>query len=166
LNLGTPFLLHLELKIWVKQTGISLQENLMNDNRIRLELSSICQLKCPVCLTALGITNKLVDTPYVSFKKFKDLIDTSPQIKYIETSHQGEVFLNPDLLNIIHYSNQIKWPCCRVLSKSINISQLSEAFQLPLIYWYYKKKALLMLQKKPFIYPEHYLILMTAQSSC
>lgn len=138
----------------------------MSLNRIRLELSSICQLKCPVCLTALGITNKLVDTPYVSFKKFKDLIDTSPQIKYIETSHQGEVFLNPDLLNIIHYSNQIKWPCCRVLSKSINISQLSEAFQLPLIYWYYKKKALLMLQKKPFIYPEHYLILMTAQSSC
>jgi hypothetical protein len=75
-----------------------------NNNRIRLELSSICQLKCPVCLTALGITSKLVDTPYVSFTRFKNLIDTSLQIKYIETSHQGEIFLNPDLLKIIHYS--------------------------------------------------------------
>ncbi|KPA09702.1 radical SAM protein [Candidatus Magnetomorum sp. HK-1] len=76
----------------------------MNYNRIRLELSSNCQLKCPICLTTLGITKRLVDNPYVSFTNFKKLIDNSPQIKNIETSHQGEIFLNPDLFKIIQYS--------------------------------------------------------------
>jgi len=40
----------------------------------------------------------------LSFNKFKNVIDNSPQIKFIETSHQGEIFLNPDLLKIIKYS--------------------------------------------------------------
>jgi len=41
---------------------------------------------------------------YLKFKDFKRFVDNYPRIKHIEISNSGEIFLNPDLVDIIKYS--------------------------------------------------------------
>jgi len=72
---------------------------------IRLEASSICQLKCPSCPTAKGTTSKSSGgRGFLKFDDFKKIIDENSWIKKIELSNWGEIFLNPDLLKIMKYA--------------------------------------------------------------
>ncbi len=72
--------------------------------RIRLEASTHCQLKCPTCETATGEVYKHVALGFLRFDKFKQLIDENPQVRDIELSNFGEIFLNPQLPQIIEYA--------------------------------------------------------------
>jgi MoaA/NifB/PqqE/SkfB family radical SAM enzyme len=75
---------------------------IIKPKKIRLDMTSFCQLKCPSCpMTYLPTKEK---TGYVHIEQFKDLIDKNPWIKSIELANHGEVFLNPDLLEIFKYS--------------------------------------------------------------
>ncbi len=72
---------------------------------IRLEACSLCQLNCPVC--AMRILDK--DAPkdyfgYVKFKDFKKLVDDN-NFEEIGLASRGEIFLNPELDEIIKYAN-------------------------------------------------------------
>ena len=70
---------------------------------IRIEASSICQLKCPLCHPAhgeLGIAGR----GYLRFNDFKNFVDNYPHFKRIELSNNGEIFLNPELEEIIRYA--------------------------------------------------------------
>lgn len=70
--------------------------------KIRLDMTSFCQLKCPACpMTALSIKEK---QGYVHIEQFKKLIDDNLWIQEIELANHGEVFLNPDLLKIFEYA--------------------------------------------------------------
>ena len=71
---------------------------------IRLETSTACQLKCPACPTALGQIAKTIKTGFLRFEDFKRLVDDNPWVCHIELSNWGEMFLNPELLSIIHYA--------------------------------------------------------------
>jgi hypothetical protein len=72
---------------------------------IRMESSSICQLKCPSCPTSKGtISKSVVGSRYLKFDDFKKIIDENSWINKIELSNWGEIFLNPDLLKIIKYA--------------------------------------------------------------
>lgn len=73
---------------------------LLEPKQIRLDASSICQLKCPVCHHASDSNLKY---GFLRFQNFKQLIDSSPFIEKIELSDNGEIFLNPELLDIIKY---------------------------------------------------------------
>lgn len=68
---------------------------------IRLEVSSLCQLNCPPCSNK-EIRNK----GYLKFIDFKKFLATVPTIRSIELSNYGEIFLNPELGDIIKYAHE------------------------------------------------------------
>ena len=71
---------------------------------LRLEASSNCQLKCPSCPTAAGEIQKTLGGGFLSFENFKRLIRENPQIRLIELSNWGEIFLNPEIVDIMEYA--------------------------------------------------------------
>ena len=75
--------------------------------KVRLDASTVCQLKCLVCDTASGkMKDTVVGCGYLKFSDFSDFVDKNPQIKQIELSNCGEIFLNPEIGKIIKYSYQ------------------------------------------------------------
>lgn len=72
--------------------------------RLRLEASTACQLKCPACETAQGITQKKLGTGFLDLDKFKSIVDNHSSIYRIELSNWGEIFLNPALPQIMEYA--------------------------------------------------------------
>ena len=77
----------------------------MKPVRIRLEASSVCQLRCPVCPTGQRKTGDSVcGSGLLSFADFKRLLDQNRFVREVELSNWGEVFLNRDLLAILEYA--------------------------------------------------------------
>lgn len=75
--------------------------------KIRLDICNLCQLNCPACWIRKDeqeIIKSGGGFGYVPFETFKEFVDKHPFIKEIEMSHDGEVFLNPDLEDIIKYA--------------------------------------------------------------
>jgi len=73
-------------------------------NRIRLEASSVCQLRCPSCPTTAGAIQPTIGSGFLRFDDFKALIDANPSVKSIELSNYGEPLLNPQLVPILEYA--------------------------------------------------------------
>ncbi|MEI6787292.1 MAG: putative nucleotide-diphospho-sugar transferase [bacterium] len=73
--------------------------------RVTLEASTLCQLNCPTCPTALGITRERFGAGFLAFTDFKQFADHHPQVSEIELSNWGEVFLNPELGKILEYAH-------------------------------------------------------------
>ncbi|MBI4567518.1 MAG: SPASM domain-containing protein [Planctomycetes bacterium] len=75
--------------------------------QIRLEASSQCQLRCPSCPTTRGdVHGGSVGAGTLRFADFKRLVDENPWVRRIELSNWGEIFLNPDLLEIIRHGHE------------------------------------------------------------
>ncbi len=72
--------------------------------KIRLEASSLCQLRCPCCTTASREIEKGVGFGYLKCINFKKVIEENPFIREVEISNFGEIFLNPELSDIIRYA--------------------------------------------------------------
>ncbi|MFH0826793.1 MAG: SPASM domain-containing protein [Candidatus Omnitrophota bacterium] len=73
---------------------------------IRLDASTVCQLKCPLCPTAQGRVSHTLGDGFLSFSDYKKLVDENPRISCIELSNWGEIFLNPNINDIIEYAYQ------------------------------------------------------------
>jgi len=69
-------------------------------NKIRIDASSMCQLECPICVR-WNIKNSIIGNGYLKFEDFKKFVDKHPSFKNIELSNSGEMFLNPELKDII-----------------------------------------------------------------
>jgi len=78
----------------------------VSPTRIRLEASTFCQLKCPTCETATGELYKTVPKGFLRFDHFKAFLDEAPGVREIELSNFGEVFLNPQLSDIMRYAQE------------------------------------------------------------
>ncbi len=76
--------------------------------KIRIEASSVCQLKCPSCPTASKAIYPTIGKGFLRLIDFCKLIDENAWIKEIELSNYGEIFLNPDLLDIMKYAYEKK----------------------------------------------------------
>ncbi len=72
--------------------------------RIQLETSSVCQLRCPSCPAHSGVTRPAVGSGFLKMSSFRDLLQKNPQLRQIELSNYGEIFLNPGLLGILQYA--------------------------------------------------------------
>ena len=72
--------------------------------KIRLEASSVCQLRCPSCPTTSKAIHPAVGSGFLGLRDFQRLLVESPWLKEIELSNYGEIFLNPDLLEIIKFA--------------------------------------------------------------
>ncbi|MDX1903213.1 MAG: SPASM domain-containing protein [Thermonemataceae bacterium] len=77
-------------------------------DHIRLEASAKCQLKCPLCLTGTHYHRKYsaIGWGNLSLAQLKKIIDKNPQIKSIELSNYGELFLNPAIEAIIAFAKK------------------------------------------------------------
>lgn len=73
---------------------------------IRLEASSHCQLRCPSCPTTTGAIDAAIGKGFLRFDDFRTLIDANPDLARVELSNYGEVFLNPELLQILEYAHE------------------------------------------------------------
>lgn len=71
---------------------------------LRLEATTFCQLKCPSCETAQGKTHTTLGGGFLKFEHFKKIVDENPWLSHIELSNWGEIFLNPDLIQIMEYA--------------------------------------------------------------
>ena len=76
--------------------------------RIRIEACSLCQLNCPAC-TVRKLEKQMPKDwlGYLKFNDFKNFIDNY-NFKEIELSNNGEIFLNPELDEIIKYAYEKK----------------------------------------------------------
>ena len=73
-----------------------------------LDASTVCQLKCPACPTAKGAVAKGIGAGFLRFDDFKKFIDENAGLSQIELSNWGEIFLNPELKDIIQYASKKK----------------------------------------------------------
>jgi MoaA/NifB/PqqE/SkfB family radical SAM enzyme len=72
--------------------------------QIRLDASTVCQLKCPSCPTTTGQVAKFLKSGFLKVDDFRKLLDDNPQLTLIELSNWGEVLLNPQLPQILQYA--------------------------------------------------------------
>jgi MoaA/NifB/PqqE/SkfB family radical SAM enzyme len=73
-------------------------------SKIRLEASSVCQLRCPSCPTTSKAIHPAVGSGFLKRRDFQQLLEESPWLKVIELSNYGEILLNPELLDILKYA--------------------------------------------------------------
>ena len=72
-----------------------------------IDFSTICQLRCVECSTAKGITHSgIVGKGQLSFEYFKKFVSENPDIRRIEMSNWGEIFLNKDICKIMQFANE------------------------------------------------------------
>lgn len=83
---------------------INTKQYIKPPRKIRLDASTVCQLKCPSCPTASGKIRKHLGNGYLTYTNFKRLIDKNKFVAHVELSNWGEIFLNKDLDKIIRYA--------------------------------------------------------------
>ena len=71
---------------------------------VQIDASSHCQLACPLCPTADGRTRPGMGQGHLKFSDFRTLLDRNPEIHHVELSNYGEMFLNPQLTEILAYA--------------------------------------------------------------
>lgn len=69
--------------------------------KIQIDASSHCQLACPVCPTANGKARAVLGAGHLRVENFRQLLDANPEIEEIELSNYGEMFLNPQLSELL-----------------------------------------------------------------
>ncbi|NJL13559.1 MAG: hypothetical protein HC913_11510 [Microscillaceae bacterium] len=107
---------------------------------IRLEASSKCQLKCPLCITGLGLTRQQANAigwGHLRLDDFARLLAASPQLQRIELSNYGELFLNPALPQILKLAHQ---KGVRLLAANgANLNYLPESLARLLVKYQFEK---------------------------
>src|SRR5260221_4235814 len=80
------------------------QSRLMPPTRpvsIQIDASLTCQLACPLCPTADGRLRPALGSGHLKLTDFESLLERNPQIAHVELSNYGEMFLNPQLADIL-----------------------------------------------------------------
>jgi MoaA/NifB/PqqE/SkfB family radical SAM enzyme len=73
---------------------------------IRLEASSHCQLRCPSCPTTEGAIDQAIGKGFLKAADFQEFLERNPSVRSIELSNYGEIFLNPQLLDILKIAHE------------------------------------------------------------
>src|ERR1700680_4824166 len=73
---------------------------------IRLEAASHCQLRCPTCPTTSGAISQAIGSGFLRATDFRELLEQNPQVREIELSNYGEIFLNPELSEILRIAHE------------------------------------------------------------
>jgi MoaA/NifB/PqqE/SkfB family radical SAM enzyme len=73
---------------------------------MQIEASSICQLRCPECPTTSGAIHPAVGSGFLRPDDLRALLEANPDIRQVELSNYGEIFLNPHLLDIMRICDE------------------------------------------------------------
>src|SRR4051812_19263298 len=69
--------------------------------KVTLESTTHCQLRCPSCPTTQGKVGKSLGNGHLTAEAFLAFVQRNPFVRRIELSNWGEIFLNPELKAII-----------------------------------------------------------------
>lgn len=95
LDLGAPWLYDALVRV----------HNAVAGAYLRVDACSVCQLRCQKCSTAKGINRKgVVGWGYLKADDFVRLMEDNPSVRTVELSNWGEIFLNPELVEIMRYA--------------------------------------------------------------
>ena len=97
-------------------------------SRVRLDASTTCQLKCPLCST--GQKRAGVGWGHLTFRDFKEFVDDNPSIESIELSNYGEVFLDPEISDIFRYAYERGVALTIETGANLNTLRLADAENL------------------------------------
>ena len=78
----------------------------MAPRKIRIDAASVCQLRCPGCLTGKGELPKAVGTGLLKVDHFRSLLDKHPEVREVELSNWGEVLLHPELDQLLRTAHE------------------------------------------------------------
>jgi MoaA/NifB/PqqE/SkfB family radical SAM enzyme len=92
--------------------------------KIRVDASTVCQLKCPCCSNSAGKIAKTLRPGFLRAENLDALLAKAPHVKSVELSSFGEVFLNPFIKDIIETAARRGARC--VLNGGVNLNTLSE----------------------------------------
>jgi len=75
-------------------------------DHIDIEISSACNLKCPMCYTVTDEFKEKIQVGLMDLKLYKKLIDNCKKFKpySIRISFRGEAFLHPNIFEMIEYA--------------------------------------------------------------
>jgi MoaA/NifB/PqqE/SkfB family radical SAM enzyme len=74
---------------------------------LRIDICTICQLKCRKCSTSNGLNRKgVIGWGAMKAADFARIIDQQPRLRLVEVSNWGEIFLNPDLSEIMRIARR------------------------------------------------------------
>jgi MoaA/NifB/PqqE/SkfB family radical SAM enzyme len=73
---------------------------------LHLEASSACQLRCPSCPRHTAAFKTHIGQGFLKAADFRQILDNNRWLGSIELSNYGEMFLNPELLEIIKYAHE------------------------------------------------------------
>ncbi len=91
---------------------------------IHLEACSLCQLNCPACKTKLMEAEMPKNwLGYLKFEDFKKFVDDN-NFEKIELANNGEIFLNPELNEIIKYG--YKKNIILTAQRGVNLNSVNE----------------------------------------
>lgn len=77
----------------------------MKVENLSIDASTVCQLRCPECSNTKGIIkNGIIGSGFLKSYDFNGIIQDNPEIKNIELSNWGEIFLNPEIELIMSYA--------------------------------------------------------------
>ncbi len=79
---------------------------LVRPTHVHLEASSKCQLRCPSCPTATKAIDPAIGSGVLKLDDFRRFLEDNPYVEIIELSNYGEVFLNPELLEILQLGRE------------------------------------------------------------
>jgi hypothetical protein len=68
---------------------------------VQIDASMNCQLACPLCPTADGRVRPSLGAGHLKVADFESLLRRNPQIAHVELSNYGEMFLNPQLPELL-----------------------------------------------------------------
>lgn len=103
---------------------IAAKEEKLNPRYVRLDASTVCQLKCPSCPTATGATGKKLGVGFLKLEDFKGFVRRNPNVAHIELSNWGEVFLNKEFAKILEYA--YRHNVCLYIANGANLNNVRE----------------------------------------
>jgi len=83
-------------------------KKIIKPKELCIECNASCQLRCPECPTTSNNSSPVFGYGFLKFRNFKKLIDDNPQFMLVQLQNRGELFLNPELLDIIKYAHKKK----------------------------------------------------------
>lgn len=91
--------------------------------RVRLDASTICQLRCTGCGFQKGGDDDL-GRGFLTLENFRKFSEMNPFIREIELSNFGEIFLNPNLIAIMRHAKERNITLCA--NNGVNFNTVSD----------------------------------------
>lgn len=98
-------------------------------NRVSIEITNLCNLKCPVCESSnISLRKKGV----MSFENFKKIMDElGPHLDDLELHNWGESFLSKDIYRMFYYVRKVSSRCYVYIDTNGHFIDTNQLFASP-----------------------------------